>query len=180
MALRIFLENNSELVANLIRVGEVTSVDPAGYKARVRFIDQEDTESYDLFILATNTGRKKRYVTPDVGDSVLCLFLPSGVETGFIIGTYYEDDAERPGGSEDVDVVEYSDGTRIEYDLQSGALTVSGAQLVEVSDVQEVAVEVGGSKVEISGSKILLESNGSSLELAAAGWKLSGLRGDLN
>lgn len=180
MALRQFLENNSELVANIIRVGEVTSVDPKGYKARVRFIDQEDTESYDLFILGANAGRKKRFLTPDVGDSVLCLFLPSGVETGFIIGAYYEDSSERPGDSGDVDIVEYEDGTRIVYDLQSGALSVSGAALVEVSDVQEVSVEVGGSKIEISASKILLESNGSSLELAAAGWKLSGLRGDLN
>lgn len=181
-ALRIFSDSKAleELVQNLIRVGEVTSIDPGAYKARVRFEDQEDTESYDLLILATNAGKKKRYVMPDVGDNVLCIFLPSGVETGFIIGSYYPEDVARPASAEGLDVIEYEDGARIEYDLESGTLKASGMARVEVSDAEELAIEIGGSKIEVDGSQILIESNGSALELTSSGAKLSGAKVDLN
>lgn len=182
MALRIFSDSRSleDLVQNLVRVGEVTSIDPGAYKARVRFEDQEDTESFDLLILAANAGKKKRYVMPDVGDAVLCLFLPSGVETGFIIGSYYPEDVERPASAEGLDVIEYEDGARIEYDLEAGALKASGMKSVEVSSSDALKVEIGGSKIEIDQSSIVIESNGSSLELASSGAKLSGARVDLN
>lgn len=182
MGLRRFLDSDgtNEIVANLIRVGEVTSVEDGAARARVRFEDQEDVESYSLYVLATNAGKKKRYVMPDVGDHVLCLFLPSGVETGFIIGGYYPEDVSRPADSGALDVIEYEDGTRLEYDAGAGALTVSGAKAITVSGAEELEIDLGASKIVADQSIISIESNGSKLELDAAGARLSGAKVELN
>lgn len=181
MALRTFLGDAGleELVVNLVRVGEVTSVDVGRHRARVRFEDQENVESFDLLIVERTTGRRKSRAPYAVGDRVLCLFLPIGVETGFIIGSYYGARTP-PSGSADVDVVEYEDGARFEYDLDAGALKVSGVASVEVESADALAIVVGGSKIEIDGSQIVIESNGSKLELSASGAALSGARVDLN
>ena len=75
------------LVANLIRIGEVTSINPEAFTARVRFEDRDNVESYDLRILVRGSLKDKFFHMPDVGENVLCLFLPSGVEAGFILIT---------------------------------------------------------------------------------------------
>lgn len=167
MDLKTFLGNSEDLaalVANLIRVGEVTNTNPASATARVRFIDRENTESFDLKVLVKNSAIDKAYHMPDIGEHVLCLFLPSGVEAGFIIGAYYPDPVARPASSEDVDCVVFGDGTRMEYNRAA----------------HRMVVDLGPTKIIADRDHLLLESNGTSLELDAAGWRLSGARGDLN
>lgn len=112
------------LVANLIRIGEVTSINPEAFTARVRFEDRDNVESYDLRILVRGSLRDKFFHMPDVGENVLCLFLPSGVEAGFILGAYYPAPLDRPAASEDITAVQYEDGTRIEYDRESKKLQI--------------------------------------------------------
>lgn len=183
MDLRTFLTNSDPLAAlveNLIRVGEVTSVDAAAATARVWFSDKDDVESFDLQVMTRNAGKTKRLSMPDIGEIVVCLFLPSGVETGFIVGSIYPANVARPTSAGGIDVVEYDDGARIEYDTSTGALAVSGVKSVSVAGSDSVILEVGGSKFTATPTALKLESNGSSLELDAAGWRLSGLKGDLN
>lgn len=130
MDLRTFLGNSEDLaalVANLIRVGEVTNINPASATARVRFIDRENTESFDLKVLVKNSAVDKAYHMPDIGEHVLCLFLPSGVEAGFIIGAYYPDPVARPASSEDVDCVVFGDGTRVQYDRGANNLLIDAS-----------------------------------------------------
>src|SRR5690625_1554247 len=102
-------EGLAELVANLIRVGEVTSVNAGAATARVRFIDRENTESYDLQLLVRSSLKDKNYHMPDVGENVLCLFLPSGVEAGFVLGAYYPSGVGRPASTIDKTVTVFGD-----------------------------------------------------------------------
>lgn len=153
-----------ELVANLIRVGEVTSVDAEAFTARVRFEDREDVESYDLSVLVRRSLRTKDYDLPSVGEDVLCLFLPTGVEDGFILGAYYPEPVERPADREGVTVREFEDGTRVEYDQAAHRLTV---------DVPEGGGEVvvNAPRVTISAGKIDLGEG--SLEPSVLGDQLA-------
>lgn len=115
------------LIANLIRVGEVTNINPGAVTARVRFTDRENTESYDLHIVTKGSLKDKHYHVYDIGEDVLCLFLPSGVEAGFIIGAYYPAPVERPAASEDITVTKFGDGTIIQYDRGANNLLVDAS-----------------------------------------------------
>lgn len=137
----------SDLV-DLIRVGEVTSVNPAAMTARVTFDDDDGITSYDLPILQRNTLNNHDHCCVDVGEDVLCLFLPTGIEEGFILGSFYAGEVVPPSSSKDVRMVEFSDGTKLFYDRSSHkltgdvkgdvSLTVSGTVSVQAQDIVTV------------------------------------------
>ena len=89
-------ENWQERLNSIIRIGEVSSVDYSRGTARVVFDDEDSAVSFDLPVLHTNTFANKDYALPDVGEDVLCLFLPSGPEEGFILGSFYAGEIELP------------------------------------------------------------------------------------
>lgn len=100
----------------LIKIGEVTSVDCAAMMCRVTFDDDDGITSYDLPVLQPNTLRNKDYACPDIGEDVLCVFLPSGVEEGFVIGSFYAGDVTPPESDGNKRTVIFADGTRLSYD----------------------------------------------------------------
>lgn len=75
------MKNNESTLYNLVRVGEVSSVDTDDKTARVIFRDKNDLVSGPLKVLQT-TGEwlpsKKQYV--------VCVYLANGEDDGFIIG----------------------------------------------------------------------------------------------
>ena len=73
------------------RVGIVSSADPAKCTAKVYFEELDDSVSYDLKVLVRNTTGAKDFWIPNVGEAVVCLFLDNGIETGFILGSFYND-----------------------------------------------------------------------------------------
>lgn len=116
---------------NLIRVGRVSAVDPARATARVVFEAQE-VVSYDLPVIQRQTLRNKDYYLPDVGEHVVCIFLPTGNADGFILGAIYTDEDQPPASSQDKRVVQFEDGTRIEYDRASHTLTVNAVGPINI------------------------------------------------
>lgn len=123
----------NEDATNWIRIGEVSSVDPAKCTARVVFDDEDGYVSDDLPIVQRNTQNTKDYWLPAVGEDVICLFLPCGEEDGFILGSFYADEIEPPTSSETKRYTEYPDGTVTEYDWEAHELKVTGAQKIKVS-----------------------------------------------
>ncbi|WP_421663662.1 hypothetical protein [Lysinibacillus telephonicus] len=87
-------DNHTE-VPQFIRVGKVSSVNRNNCTARVFFEDRDDVVSHDLRVIVKNTMNKKDYWLPDVDEQVVCIFLPNGEETGFIVGSVYSD-VDRP------------------------------------------------------------------------------------
>lgn len=118
------IEELNSRISNLFRVGTITSLLPADMKARVVFEDRDNMESYDLLVIVKNTMNNKDYWMPDIGETVLCCFLPIGLEQGFIIGGYYPQPVSRPANTENVRKVKFADGTVIEYDRESHQLLV--------------------------------------------------------
>lgn len=119
---------------NLFRLGTVTSLQADKARARVVFEDRDNMESANLQILVRNSLKNKDYWMPDIGEQVLCLFLPLGMESGFIVGAYYVDDNSPPVTAGNKRAVEFEDGTTVEYDRDAHKLTVdvpaTGGELV--------------------------------------------------
>jgi phage baseplate assembly protein V len=113
-----------KLLGEIIRVGLVSSVDTKAASARVTFPDRRDLVSYDLPVLVRNTKKNKDYWLPDINEQVVCLFLPTGTEQGYILGGFYSKKTMPDVDSQDKRRTYYEDGSSVEYDRASHTLTI--------------------------------------------------------
>lgn len=132
------------ILKNLIRVGKVSSVDPEKATARVAF-EAQNLVSYDLRVLQLQTLQNKDYYLPDVGEHVVCIFLPTGNAEGFVMGSFYAGEDKPPVASVDKRVVSFSDGTVIEYDRE--------AHVLKINTNGEICIEAVGN-VNVGGDVI--------------------------
>ncbi len=72
----------------LIRVGVVSSINYTDGTIRVTYPDLDDAVTDDFPVL--HFGNK--YKMPEIGEDVLVLHLSSGMEEGFVLGSYWTDD----------------------------------------------------------------------------------------
>lgn len=111
------------VLESTVRTAVVSSTDPSRGTVRVRIPDDDDLVSYDLRVLSRKTHQDKDYWMPDVGEHVLCLFLPYGLEQGFVLGAFYSQEDQPPVASQDKRHVLFEDGTWLEYDRKSHTLS---------------------------------------------------------
>lgn len=76
------------LLKSMVRVGIVSSVSPGSNTARVTFPDMENMVSGNLKYLKRSDVRPELYSpwVPEVGEPVLCLYIPLQDGDGFILG----------------------------------------------------------------------------------------------
>ena len=85
--------------AKIIRVGKVSSTNPAAMTVRVTFPDEAGLVSDDLHVLCQGSKSDKDYWMPDVGEQVVCIFLPNGRNTGYCLGTFFSKTDAPPAGA---------------------------------------------------------------------------------
>lgn len=133
-------------VSNAIRVGQVSSVNPKNNTVRVAFDDLKNSDgkefvSGEMQMLQKNTSKARVLSLPEVGEHVLCTYLPNGNQEGFVMGSFYTarnmPDADGTG----VYRTEYADGTIIEYNLGSNTAKIDSKYYVVVK-CKEATVEV--------------------------------------
>lgn len=112
-----------DVVMNLTRVGVVSAVGATRAAVQVVFTDADDMVSNWLPVLQMFAHKNKAYALPDVGEQVLCVFLASGLENGFVVGSFYSDEDTPPVTDADKFHVAFDDGTTIEYDRAAHKLT---------------------------------------------------------
>lgn len=119
-------------VPSLIKIGEVSSIDPAKCTARVVFDDEDSIVSYDLPVLQRNTLKNHDFAMPDVGEDAIVLFFGEGQEDGVILGSIYAGEVTPPESTENRRTVVFDDETRVCYDRQEHKLTVTieGTEIV--------------------------------------------------
>lgn len=119
-------------VQSLIKIGEVSSIDPAKCTARVVFDDEDSIVSYDLPVLQRNTIKNHDFAMPDIGEDAIVLFFGEGQEDGVIIGSIYAGEVTPPESTENRRTVVFDDDTRVCYDRQEHKLTVTieGTEIV--------------------------------------------------
>ncbi|MGI6436414.1 MAG: phage baseplate assembly protein V [Syntrophomonadaceae bacterium] len=124
---------------NMIRVGRVSSINPATGTARVAF-EHQGLVSNDLQVLVPQTLKNKDYFMPDIGEHVVCLFLPTGNQEGFILGSIYSNHDKPAVTDINKRQVKFFDGTRIEYDRSSHTLTVYAVGAVNIAAAGNVNI----------------------------------------
>lgn len=112
-------------VPSLIKIGEVSSIDPAKCTARVVFDDEDGLVSYDLPVLQRNTLKNHDFAMPDVGEDAIVLFFGEGQEDGVILGSIYAGEVTPPESTENRRTVVFDDDTRVCYDRAEHKLTVT-------------------------------------------------------
>ena len=136
-------------VANLIKIGQVSSVDPSTCTVRVTFDDLDDTVTGPLKVMQQSTVGRKDFSLPEVGEHVRCTFLPNGMQEGFVDGSFYTT-SNPPKGELGVYRTEYSDGTLIEYDTSTSTFTLSASSDIKIIVAGTAKIEA--SNVEINGN----------------------------
>jgi phage baseplate assembly protein V len=127
-------------VSDIFRIGQVTELDPENCRVRVSFDDIRDVDgnplvSWWMAVRQQRTVNCQTFDMPDIGEHVMIASLPSGIEEGFVLGSYYtagnlpKNPNERGGefpegegsgyGRNGLYRTQYADGTIIEYDLNA-------------------------------------------------------------
>lgn len=114
-----------EGVPSLIKIGEISSIDPAKCTARVVFDDEDSIVSFDLPVLQRNSLKNHDYAMPDVGEDAIVLFFGEGQEDGVILGSIYAGEVTPPESTENRRTVVFDDDTRLCYDRAEHKLTVT-------------------------------------------------------
>lgn len=117
------LERLEETVRHMVRIGTVEALLSDVARVRVRFADADGMVSYDLPVRFEKTQDDKDYCMPDIGEQVLCIFLPYGLEQGFVLGAVYSEADEVPVISEHKKHRRFADGTWREYDREKHLLS---------------------------------------------------------
>lgn len=81
------------IIRNLIKVGRISTLNKLKGTCRVLFDDKDNLVSDELCIMTYVNLEKLK-----IGDQVLCIFLPNGVQNGFCLGEFYSD-INIPGGT---------------------------------------------------------------------------------
>ncbi len=115
-------------IEEVIRVGNIDTINIEAGTARVRFGDLDDMTA-ELQIISSRTQGDKVYFPYEVDEMVLCLMLPSQENVGFIIGAIYND-IDTPPATEGLKI-EMKDGSFIE--VVKGKLTINMASEIVIN-----------------------------------------------
>lgn len=126
-------------IDDLIRIGTVSSINPKNASARVLLEDRDNLVTGELKILFKRTLGTQDYSMIKVGEQVTCLFLPNGLEEGFIIGSYYTDKIIPPDNDEKKRLIKFEDGSIVEYD--DGEITIKATKNINILAAQSVNIE---------------------------------------
>lgn len=141
---------DTNIVRNMIRIGRVSSVDPACMTARVVFNDKDNDVSYDLPVLAMCARSNKEYHLPDIDTQVVCLFLPNisskGLTTGFVIGSFYSDVDKPSENGAGIKSIRFADGSYVRY--ERGNIEVYATE--NISIVADGNIKLKGSRIDIN------------------------------
>lgn len=116
-----------------------------------------------------------------VGQQVILASHAGDLTQATVIGMLYTSDRVQEELSEDIDVIEYNDGSNIRYDSknQKYDIIVSG-QNVTISKDEIKASLSGSASILINESELKLTHGSSSITLDSTGVKINGTRIELN
>jgi phage baseplate assembly protein V len=153
------------LIQNLVRIGIIEAVDASRCLCRVK-IGELTTGWLDMPV---DIGANYKHWRPlRVGTQVL-LACPGGdVSAGVIVAMLFSNDLAAPASDEQLDMVEFDDGTQLQYNSQSHQLSINCTGAVSISCTDATITAAGSAKVEASGD-VSLSGTSITLQGGAAG-----------
>ncbi|MBN3083348.1 phage baseplate assembly protein V, partial [Pectobacterium polaris] len=127
------------LLRNMIRVGVVTHVNTADALCRVQTGGM--TTGW-LNWLTRRAGRSRDWWAPSIGEQVLILSIGGELDTAFVLPGIYSDDNPAPSASADALHISFPDGAIVEYEPDTGALTVSGIKTATITASESLTATV--------------------------------------
>ncbi|MCI6937310.1 MAG: phage baseplate assembly protein V [Clostridiales bacterium] len=116
------------VLRRVIRIGNVSSVNPETMSCRVVFPDMDDNVSAELPLLNTGSAYCKEYWLPVVNEQVVCLMLPNdggtGNNEGIILGSFFNDVDKPVKTGPGIRRIDFGDGSYVEHDSNTGNLTI--------------------------------------------------------
>jgi phage baseplate assembly protein V len=141
------------LVRNLIRVGQVNTVNETDGTVQVLFEDRDNFISGDLPMFSFE------YDMPEPGEQAVCLFLGNGIEQGYCLGTPFSNVKPPPVKDANLYHKKFGDGTFIQFNKASNELEIHSSKPLTLKGdfVIEGNVNVNGNisaKGSVTGSNI--------------------------
>jgi len=152
-------------MANMIRVGEVVSVNAGAARCRI-MIDELTTA--ELPWLAARAGNARSWWAPSVGEQVV-VFSPFGdLAQGFVIPALYQNAHAAPDNNLDATSIHFKDGAVIEYEQAAHRLridlpdatsdvVITSAGTLNVTTTKGATVQAGGN-VNITGTVVAMNN----------------------
>lgn len=128
--MNIQLNQMLRLLRNMIRTGVVVEIDHDAGRCRVQ---TGGIKTDWLQWLTNRAGRSRTWWAPSAGEQVLLLAVGGELDTAFVLPGIYSDEHNAPSASADALHVAFPDGAVIEYEPETGALTVSGIKTADIT-----------------------------------------------
>ena len=129
------LNELERLISNLLRVGVVEEVDTEKMVCRVR---TGDILTDWIRWGADRAGAGRSWWAPVTGEQVLLGAVNGELTTAFVLCSLYSDANSAPSHSAQAMHKTFSDGAVIEYEPETGELTVTGIQKATVNAAQKL------------------------------------------
>lgn len=133
------LQDVLRLLRNMIRTGVVVEIDLDDGRCRVQ---TGGIVTDWLQWLTARAGRSRSWWAPSVGEQVVIFAIGGELDTAFVLPGIFSDDHPAPSASADAFHITFPDGAVIEYEPETGALTVSGIKTADVTASDSIAVTV--------------------------------------
>lgn len=133
------LQELSRLLRNMIRTGVIVEIDLDDGRCRVQ---TGGIVTDWLQWLTARAGRSRSWWAPSVGEQVVIFAIGGELDTAFVLPGIFSDDHPAPSASADAFHITFPDGAVIEYEPETGALTVSGIKTADVTASDSIAVTV--------------------------------------
>ncbi len=145
------------MLRKLVCIGEVSKVDAQLRRVKVTFPGLRYPESDWLPVLGMRSKSVSISCNLEVGEQVLCLFIPSGsMMSGYVLGSMANKFAKPYIANVDKFGVQFKDGTLLEYDQSkaTGVLKIKGSE--PTITVNESGVIIDSPKYTVNAQTILL------------------------
>lgn len=133
------LQEVARALRNMIRTGVVVEIDHDAGRCRVQ---TGGIKTDWLQWLTNRAGRSRTWWAPSAGEQVLILAVGGELDTAFVLPGVYSDEHNAPSASADALHVAFPDGAVIEYEPETGALTVSGIKTADITASESLAATV--------------------------------------
>lgn len=133
------LQELARALRNMIRTGIIVETDLDAWRCRVQ---TGGIQTDWLQWLTQRAGRSRTWWAPSVGEQVIILAVGGELDTAFVLPAIFSDDYPAPSASADALHIAFPDGAVIEYEPDTGALTVSGIKTADVTASESLTATV--------------------------------------
>lgn len=120
----------------IIRIGNVSSVNPETMTCRVVFPDMDSNVSAELPLLNNGSLYCKEYWLPAVNEQVVCLMLPNdggtGNNEGIVLGSFFNEVDTPVKTGTGIRRIDFGDGSYMEHDSNTGNLTIQATGTITI------------------------------------------------